>query len=437
MNRTSPQPILCGTDFSAAAALASNVAAAFARRIHAPLLLVHGVDERGEIASDLWPAMMEESRALLCEEAGRLRKTGAEVEAIVAAGVPDDGVVDRAERADARMIVLASASSSAFDRWTLGSVSERVAESAWVPTLVVREPAPLEAWAQGGKPLRIFIGADFTDQSDAAMSWAAQLREIGPCDYTIGFVDRPAGERARRPAHNRLTAAEEHDATAALTRELHARASGILPGQTVHVRVLPAAGRVDKHLLELATEANADLIVVGTHQWRGLSRLRHASLSRRILHAARVNVACVPAHHVVSAASPHISRAHRVLVVTDLSPHDSVAVPYAFSMLAHGGTASFLHIVKQGADVEPKLRQLQALIPTDAPAAGFQVTTEVVAHDNPAAAISDAAHRHQADLICIGAHDFATGPANHLGTTTLAVLTHSACPVLVVSTPPA
>ena len=43
------RPIVCGTDFSEPSTQAANVAAAFAKKLTLPLLLIHGLDERGEI----------------------------------------------------------------------------------------------------------------------------------------------------------------------------------------------------------------------------------------------------------------------------------------------------------------------------------------------------------------------------------------------------
>jgi nucleotide-binding universal stress UspA family protein len=432
MNKTSPQSIICGTDFSKAATLAGNVAAAFSIRLDAPLLLVHGVDERGEIASMDWPAMTEQCRPQLWNEAERLRKTGAEVDEVIADGVPDDGVAYRAERANARMIVLASAGYNAFDRWTLGSVSERIAELAWVPTLVVRQNARLEDWARGGPPLRIFVAADFTSESDAAMAWAAGLREIGPCEYTVGFVDRWAREQTWRTVRADAKVAVVEETHEKFARELRQRAVNYLPKETVHVRVLPTTRRVDHALLELAEEASAELIVVGTHQWHGLSRVWHRSVSRHLLRAAPISVACVPNRRVVASTSPCYSKAHRVLVVTDLSPHDSVAIPYAFSMLQRGGTACFLHVARPGEDRSSKLEQLRSLIPPDAQGQGFHVESEVVMHGDPAEAICEASHRLDTDLICLGVHDFSAGLTTPVGPTALAVLARTSRPVLLI-----
>jgi nucleotide-binding universal stress UspA family protein len=432
MNKTSSQPIICGTDFSKAAAHAGDVAAAFATRLDAPLLLVHGIDERGEIASTYWHKMAEDCRGQLHDEAERLRTTGVTVEEIVADGVPDDGVAYRAERTNARMIILASAGYSAFDRWTLGSVSERIAELAWVPTLVIRQNGRLEDWTRGGAPLRVFVAADFTAESDAAMAWAAALREIGPCEFTVGFVDRWAGEQAWRAAKTYAKVSAVEEAHEKLALELRQRAAGFLPKESVQVRVLALTGRVDHDLLEMAEETSAELIVVGTHQWHGLSRIRHPSVSRRLLRAAPISVACVPNRHVVASSSPYFSQAHRVLVLTDLSPHDSVAIPYAFSMLQRGGTACFLHVAGSGEDRSAKLEQLRALIPPEAVGRGFRVQTEVVTSEDAAEAICEAARRLDVDLICLGARDFSASPITPVGATALAVLARSSCPVLVV-----
>ena len=48
-------------------------------------------------------------------------------------------------------------------------VAERTAESAPVPTLVVRDAAPFEAWARGERALKVFVGVDFSASCAAAL----------------------------------------------------------------------------------------------------------------------------------------------------------------------------------------------------------------------------------------------------------------------------
>lgn len=437
MNEYPQQPILCGTDFSEPATQAANVAATFAQRLGAPLLLVHGVDERGDIPSLYWPGFMEELRPRLGAEAERLRLLGATVEEKLAGGVPDDGVAKCAEQADARLIVLGSSGLGAVGRWMLGGVSERIAETAWVPTLVLRESARIGDWARGGAPLRVFVGADFTPASDAALSWAVELREIGPCEFTVGYVDRFADERAEQALHSPPDTPRAPEMQEMLTYDLRQKVAGFFPKEHVSVHVLPAPGRVDTRLLELATDARADLIVIGTHQWHGLSRLRHASVSRRVLHTAPVSVACVPAHRVVSVKNAPLPAVSRVLVATDLSTHGSQAVPHAFSLLAAGGAVRLVHVAEPGQAQEPLLARMRALIPTEAAQRGLHAEVKVIPHHHAAEAIREAAERFEADVICIGSHGQTGLAATLMGSVAQAVVRRSTRPVLVVPRQPA
>ena len=268
------------------------------------------------------------------------------VEERLVGAVPDDGVARCAEKADARMIVVASSGMGAAGRWLMGSISERIAETAWVPTLVVRDAAVLEAWLRDERPLKIFVGADFTPTSDAALRWVEELTKIAPCEVTVGYVDRHAEERGEQALHLPAGAPRAPEMQEMLTHDLREKARVLYGKHEVHVHVLPAADRVDLRLIELAREANADLIVVGTHQWHGLSRLRHHSVSRRVLHEAKVSVACVPGHTLAHGANAQIPKVRRVLAATDLSTHGGHAVPYAFSMLESGGEVRVVHVVK-------------------------------------------------------------------------------------------
>lgn len=437
MNDPRKRPILCATDFSDQATHAADVAAAFALRLGAPLLLVHGVDERGDIPSLYWPGLIAELRPRLGAEAERLRLLGVKVEEKLAGGVPDDGVAKCAEQSDARLIVLGSTGLGSLGRWILGSVSERIAEAAWVPTLVLRESVRIGDWARGGAPLRVFIGADFTPGSDAAMIWAAELRGIGPCEFTVGYVDRFADERAEQAMHAPPDTPRAPEMQEMLTHDLRQKAAGFFPKEHLTVHVLPATGAVDARLLELAAEARADLIVIGTHQWHGLSRLRHASVSRRVLHTAPVSVACVPAHRVVSVTNAPLPQVGRVLVATDLSTHGSGAVPHAFSLLAAGGAVYLLHVAASGEATEPLLARLQALIPAEAARRGIHAEVKVIAHRHAAEAICDAAERFEADVICIGSHGQTGLAATIMGSVAQAVISRSTRPVLVVPRRPA
>jgi nucleotide-binding universal stress UspA family protein len=108
----------------------------------------------------------------------------------------------------------------------------------------------------------------------------------------------------------------------------------------------------------------AALLVVGTHQRAGIARLWQGSVSRGVLHAAAMSVACVPRGDAVGdeRESPTF---HRVLVPTDFSPLANRAIPVAYGLVPCGGVVHLLHVVTRhpGADHPDPQERLRALIP--------------------------------------------------------------------------
>ena len=98
MNQPNARPIICGIDFSEPAQYAANVAVPLAKRLGTRLVLVHGVDERGEIPRHYWPRCMAEDRPHLTAEAARLRELDVDVQEDLAGGVPDEGVAKSVAR---------------------------------------------------------------------------------------------------------------------------------------------------------------------------------------------------------------------------------------------------------------------------------------------------------------------------------------------------
>lgn len=438
MNQPNARPIICGTDFSEPAQNAANVAVMLAKRLGTRLVLVHGVDERGEIPPPYWPRFMAEDRPHLTAEAARLRELGADVQEELVGGVPDEGVAKSAEQAGARLIVLGSGGKGTLDRWVLGSAAERIAESATVPTLIVRDSAPFEAWAQGERALKIFVGADFTPVSDSALRWVAELRQIAPCEITLGFVDRAPEERSELAIFDALNlTTETPEARTRNEHDLRAKAEHWLGVQPVMLRVTAGSTRIDAHLLQLAREARAELIVIGTHQWRGVSRLHHASVSRRVLRNARTNVACVPSRGVTAGVNAQLPEIRRVLVATDLSEYGAQAIPHAYSVLGAGGAVCVLHVLKPGEEREPILAQLREIVPTEAAHREIRTEVEVIESRDTAGGICEAADRFDADLVCIGSHGRSGLLAAALGSVAHGVIARSYRPVLVVRPPPA
>jgi nucleotide-binding universal stress UspA family protein len=288
--------VLCGTDFSTPAADAATVAALLAAKLQERLTLVHVVEVAVAALAPGGPlhTMYAPLPEHLEREAERLRELKAEVSAQVVVGVPDEVLVRIAEAEQARLIVLASLGRRAPLRWLLGSVAERTAQTAPVPVLVVRGSAAFQAWLGGDRPLRVMIGVDLSESARIALEWAAELRRLGACDFTVAHIAWPLGEQERRGIPGPVRLDRLHpEVEQALVRDVTTFMGESLGGPA-RVVVGPGLGRPDLHLAKLAASEQADLLVVGSHQRVGLSRVWHGSVSRGALLNAAMSVACVP-----------------------------------------------------------------------------------------------------------------------------------------------
>ena len=432
---TNSQPIICGTDLSENAGKAAVVAAALANRWQAPLLLVH--------ASVLPALALTENQIRAGNQVQLDDPAGLTVE--VVEGEADEVLINLAEQRQARLLVVSSLGKRAPGRWLLGSVAERVAEASPVPTLVVRDAAPFQAWVSGERPLKIFVGVDFGASSDAALRWIADLRQFGPIEVVAGFVDWPPEEAARLGVSSPLGLFGNPPAMqSVLERDLREKVKRVLGEENVRVLVCGNWGRTDVPLVGMAIEAQADLLVVGTHQWHGLSRLQHPSVSRGILHHAPMSVACVPTSAAARLDGPRTRACQRVLVAVDLNEPHGFAAPYGYSIVNPSGTVRLLHNIvplpaqhrmdekETGQAVAGCEEKLRALAPEQADAPDITTEVEVTVNHETAEAICAAAERFGADIICVGSHTRPGFSAKMLGSVALAVLQLSRRPVLIV-----
>jgi len=444
--------VVCGTDFTRNAKQAADVASALAVALGLPIVLVHASPDAapGPPAAKV---MAKTWREALKAEAARLRGRGATVTEVLAGGHPDEVLVERAQACDARLIVVGALGTRSASRHQLGSVSERTAESAPVPTLVVRRAEPLLAWLGGERPLNVFLGFDYTLPAEAALAWVRELRRAGPCRVTVAYANWP--EERERLGFPRDRSAVENPAPVqeALERSLRSRVSA-LAGDDARLVVHAARGRADLALLEMATEAQADLIVTGTHQQKGLGRLLTPSVSRGLLHTALVSVVTVPAVQALKKVPP-VPSLRRVLVATDVSPLANRAISHALAVAPPGGLVQILHVVHPlalaGGEFEVTLgpsarhashvraceRRLKGLVPDEAFALGVGVEVAVVEDEDPAAAICRHAERFAADVIVMGSQGRSALARVVLGSVAQAVMASSKRPVFIVRAPKA
>lgn len=430
--------ILCATDFSEPAAGAVLVAADIARKRGETLLLWHAMQpQMGDPVGPYAEPMRAECAARLDTEAERIRRTGVTVETRAVVGYPDHELPSGMPEGTT-LVVAGARGHSRGTHWLIGSVVERLARVSSVPMLVVREPDALRSWLAGTGALNVVVATDLSAVSDFALRRAMLLRGLGACNLELLYVEYPPTEYARLgigPAsvHQSHPLIED-----VLSRELSRRADSVSAGGKVTTRIARTPGQTGALIALEADEANANLIVVGTHQRRTLARVWHGSIAHGVLHSAETNVLLIPFH----TADEEIRALERVplatiVAATDFSPCGNRAVAWACSMAPRDAHVVLVNVVRGAGEAEESARELDRVKATVSREEGLRVDTVAAVGRDVAAVICATAERVGADVVIVGRHTRSRASQLFLGSVSTEVLARSRRPVLIVPDPSA
>lgn len=442
--------ITCGTDFSLHANKAALAAATLAARQGGTLSLVHVLDIRhySNPSTELLKHLRDSRQKKLDALADRARRRAAKVETHLLEWSPAMALTEFGKKAATQLLVVSANGQIAPTKWFAGSVTDQAAQAASIPTMVIREAAGIEAWAYGKRPLNVLVAYDFSASADAALRWAASLREIAACEITVVYVASAANERARLGVAPPMSPLYYPSGLRKfLEQELRQKSDAVFGENAVKLCVKADWGRPDSHLIEIAGESRVDLLVVGTSQRRGLGRL--GSVSRALVHYAHMNVACVPAPMAVAPTVKGTARFERVLVPIAFSESAEQAVALGYASVCQGGEVRLLHVVpperRNGHlthDTERRSQssgqlsaRMEAFVPRTALGGGITTSTEVVEHKEPAAAICQIADKFDADLICMVGRKRRWLHGALFGSVSESVMARSSRPVLIARSP--
>lgn len=283
--------ILVATDFSANAARGVDWAAALALRREARLVVAHAFVPRAAIPhygfyDPLPDALLKDAAARSLDAVvGKLAARGLAAAGTLRIGPAAPEIVSAARREKADLVVIGTRGATGFRHLLLGSTTEKIMRLSEIPVLAVHPRDPLP-----GRVRTILVPVDFSTHSRAALREAARLLDGGKgriilfhaCPLTYDAVTLGDVPPARFFAQvcERVRRHLERDA-----RPLRARVGRV----DVHVRLgFPLEGI-------LREARGADLIAMGTHGRRGMSRLVLGSTAERVIQHARCPVLAVKA----------------------------------------------------------------------------------------------------------------------------------------------
>jgi nucleotide-binding universal stress UspA family protein len=288
--------ILCACDFSGYSGRALKQAVRIAAPFGSTVVALHvipgslpAVARGGAITN---PALLDpEARD---RTQARLRRFVASagpavrVEVEVREGAPAQVILQCAAELRADLLVVGSHGRGGFEKWVLGSVTERVLRKARCPVLTVPARGALPA----GPALfgTVLWATDFSGAATAALPYGVAL--AGPDRARLLLVH--VTSHAPQPG--------PPGAPPDLATELQQRAREWLCGavpedarRRLAVEAIVTAGKAHREIVRIAAEAGAQLIVMGAQGADALDHLIFGSTAQRVLRSAPCPVLTVRA----------------------------------------------------------------------------------------------------------------------------------------------
>lgn len=280
--------ILFATDFSPCSAPAFRYAIEWAKTFNAQLTLFHGIslqpgvdidasiaqrylDEQRKVAEEHLQQLLDEAHQHVPHTALEMRT-----------GLASSQICDVARECKADLIITGTHGWSGFNRVIFGSIAERVIQQAPCPVLSIPDRSPEETAGLHTltiQPRQIVLPVDFSDCSIDAYEYAVEVAKwfdasltlvyaIEPLSYSLDFsLTHPLADKTnRKKIEQRL-----QELTAVLIEQ----------GLSARYELIDKPSM--EAILKAGTSQEADLVVMGTHGRKGLTRLLLGSTTAKVL----------------------------------------------------------------------------------------------------------------------------------------------------------
>jgi len=292
---------------------------------------------------------------------------------------------------------------------------------------------------------RILVGVDFSPESEAAVTQAAQLAQQTSARIILAHVLALPTEVVEDSSYDPIFRAQTASAelgtlhrtqSADLLQDLASRCESLgLEVESVLVDDNPSDG-----LARVADEMGADLLVVGTHGRTGLERFLLGSVAERAVRLARVSAL------VVRGAIAQGQGYRRILVASDFSPSARAALDMALAVAPEQARIEVVHcwqtpVAPTGIPVDPMREELERAVAESGerllvgrPELRKRVRF-VAVESSPAEGVRRRAEEEGCDLIVTGSHGRRGVRRWLLGSVTETIIRHAPCSVLVAHWP--
>ncbi len=284
--------IFFATDFSDCAAHAQQYAFAFGKRFAAELHIGHAVDTAYPSYAGVYGfgvdvdqhigAVRQQAQADVKTVVGRAVAAGVHAHAHLMEGRPAEAIVDKAHELGCDLLITGTHGRSGLDHFLFGSTAELIVRHAPMPVLAVK-PVERDFVKESGEFTlrRVICPVDLSPLADQAAKHAAEICRVfgaeltlvhaidSRVEYPVAFVDlQPVPhEEFRKRALDRMSAI-----ASTLT--------------DVKVDLAVVEGVPHKAIVRHAISTKADLLVITTHGYGGISRALLGSTAEKLVRTA-------------------------------------------------------------------------------------------------------------------------------------------------------
>lgn len=292
--------LLVPLDGSSLAESALPAAKFLSQRLHASVTLIHVIEQNApkEIHSEHHLTEADEAARYLEKVAVEAFPPGSEVEIHVHSAQVDDvarSIVDHAEEFAPDLIIMCTHGRGGMRDLLFGSIAQQVIAFKKTPVLLVR---PTEEQSQNFTCEKILVPLDGNPEHEQGLTAGVELSDsLGASLHLVMVVPTFGTLTGEQAAAARLlpgTTQAMLDATELGAEEYLRNCLETLKDRSSHLTAEVVRGDPAMVIIETASQAGADLIVLGTHGKAGTEAFWSGSVAPKIITRSQVPLLLVP-----------------------------------------------------------------------------------------------------------------------------------------------